>query len=83
VGDIDPQVQELALELAQLAASVDDPAMACRLIEMADEVLALAGPQQADPEIYHSAIFFLHTGRANMNVDPYADDRSPRPTQRN
>jgi hypothetical protein len=83
VGDIDPQVTGLALELAQLAASVDDPALACRLTEMADEVFALAGPQQSGPAIYHSAIIFLHTGRANINVDRYADARSPRPTQRN
>jgi hypothetical protein len=77
------ELEALARDLAQVAALADDPMVSGRLTEMADEVLALAGQQSADPAIYHSAIIFLHTKRPNIDADPYANDRSPRPTQRN
>jgi hypothetical protein len=83
VGYFEHELQVLARDLAQVAVWADDPIVSRRLTEMADEVLALANQQSADPAIYHSAIIFLHTKRPSIDADPYANDRSPRPTQRN
>jgi len=76
-------LEALARELAQVAASAADPSISRRLTEMADEVLAIADREAADSPIYHSAIFFRHTGRANTDAEPHADDRSTRSTQHN
>jgi hypothetical protein len=83
VGYFEYELEVLARDLAQVAVWADDPIVSRRLTEMADEVLALAGQQSADSAIYHSAIIFLHTKRPNIDADPYANDRSPCPTQRN
>jgi hypothetical protein len=77
------ELEALARDVAQVAASAADPVMSRRLTDMADEVLAIADREAADSAIYHSAILFRHTGRANIDADPHADDRSTRQTQRN
>jgi hypothetical protein len=83
VGYFERELEALARDLVKVADLADDPIVSDRLTEMADEVLGLASQQSADSAIYHSAIIFLHTKRPNIDADPYANDRSPRPTQRN
>jgi len=80
---IERELAALARDLARLATCADDPIMSRRLIEMADEVLALACRDQAESPIYHSAIFFRHTESPQIGTDPHANDRPPRATQRN
>ena len=75
-------LEALARDLAQLAVRADDPAISCRLDEMAGEVLSLAQREVADSRIYDSATFFRHTTGTNMTDDSGADDRSPCPAQR-
>ena len=77
------ELQALARDLSRLAASTHERGISCRLAVMADEALGLADRESADSPIYHSAIFFRHTGRPANDVDPHADDHSTRPTQRN
>ena len=81
--DFQRELEALARELTSLASTADEPDISRRLTEMADEVLTLADREAADSQIYHSAIFFLHTGRSTNDVDPYPDDHSARPAQRN
>ncbi len=80
--DIGRDIEDLARELVWLATITDDTVMSLRLAEMAEEVLALAGPQTADSQVYHSATLFLHTGAPGAGKDADADVRSIDPTQR-
>ncbi len=80
--DSEVTLAALARDLACLAATTEELAIARRLIEMADEVLAFAAREAADSAVYDSATFFLHRGRVNKVADPYADSSSAYPTQR-
>jgi hypothetical protein len=82
VEHFESELKALARELAEVAAFTRDRTVACRLAEMANEVLNLAAPDPSDTPIYHSAIFVPHTEVANNSADPYADDHSTRPPQR-
>ena len=82
VKDIRPDLADLARDLARLADSTDDP-ISRRLLEMADEVLALADRESADSAVYHSDRIFMHTEGPETGPDPYANDRSTLPTHRN
>jgi len=82
VKDFEPALAALARDLACLAATTEELAIARRLIEMADEVLALAAREAADSPIYDSATFFLHRDSIDMAADPYADSPSAYPAQR-
>jgi hypothetical protein len=42
------ELEALAVEIRRIAASIDDPTIARRLIEMADETLALVGSSIAE-----------------------------------
>ncbi len=81
------ELEDLARDMAKVAASADEAAMSRRLMEMAGEVLALADREAAGSSVYHSAIFFLHTGGSTNSpepyAEPYADDHSSLPAQRN
>ena len=83
MSDFEHELAVLAQELTQVAVSADDPIISRRLTEMAEEVLGLAEGERPDSPVYHSAIFFLHTGRADIASDPNANDCSSRPTQCN
>jgi hypothetical protein len=82
VKDIRPDLADLARDLARLADSTDNP-ISRRLLEMADEVLALADRESADPAVYHSDTIFMHTEGPKTGPDPYANDSSTLPTHRN
>ena len=79
---IERELAALARDLTRLAASAEDAIMSRRLTEMAGEVLALADENRIESPIYDSAMFFRHTESPKICTDSYADDRSPRPTQR-
>jgi hypothetical protein len=83
VSDFEHKLAVLAQELTQVAVSAANPVISRRLTEMAEEVLGLAEAERPDSPVYHSAIFFRHTGRADIASDPNANDCSSRPTQCN
>ena len=69
----EPTLAALAEDLARLATTAGEPAIAHRLIDMADEVMALAVLEACDSSIYDSATFLLHMGITKKVDDPYAD----------
>lgn len=81
--DVQPELAALASDLAHVAAGTDDFAIAQRLIEMADEVRALAVQEACDSPIYDSATIFMHSVRADNMIDRHADEHIAYPTQRN
>jgi hypothetical protein len=82
VDGSEPTLEALAQCLVRVAATVDEPRIARRLIEMANEVLRLVAREAADSSVYDSATFFLHTGSLDKAADPNANSSSPLPAQR-